>query len=127
VAPAHPESRARLHYQFKAPQACWRSLAFLDKIVSKDSHPELKSAVATLLAKESQIFAYRAVWAEHPELAGVKATRANGEGVNRCINLLDRLQYGLRPTKHARMRLEGRLKCPFIVSELLLEHEARNL
>ncbi|MCF2140830.1 MAG: hypothetical protein K9W44_12310 [Candidatus Lokiarchaeota archaeon] len=68
----------------------------MQKIVSPESHNELRSVINTFIEKEHQIFAYRKIWAEYPHLEGDVGLRSNHEEVNRKINLVARNQYGFR-------------------------------
>ena len=115
------------HYQFKAPRSSWRSLSFLKEIVNNESHPDLKSAINTIIKSQDEIFAYRRIWDDYPALRGNCGIRSNHEQVNRKINMVARNQFGFRTTNSARFRLEGILGCPVIVSKHLLASERKHL
>ena len=117
------EAVRTFHYQFKAPSHSWKSLSFLQKIVKKDSHQKLKAAVKTLIEHEDAIFAYRMILEKYPHLRKQKSIRSNREELNRKINNVARAQFGLRSTPSVRIRIEGILNCPVIVSEELLKCE----
>lgn len=112
------------HRQFATGPEHWRSLSFLQKVAGDDAHPDLRSAVNTLVAEQDQIFAYRDIWARYPALAGNKGIRSNREDVNPRLNRAARNQCGIRSTRAAIIRVAGLTGAPVIASAALLEKEA---
>ncbi|MHA1618600.1 MAG: transposase [Promethearchaeota archaeon] len=121
------EAVRKFHYQFRASRSSWRNLKFLEKIVQKDSHEELKGVVKSFVNNYETIFAYRQIWAQYPDLENCVGIRSNREEVNRRINLVARNQYGFRTLQNTRSRLAGILKCPIIISKALMEVEMADL
>ena len=117
----------RFHKQFDENNLNKPSLAFLRETIDKNTHNKLKSAVDTLIRRELNIFAYKDILAQHPQLKKGKSIRSNHEEINKNANLVARNQYGLRSTSGARLRLQSILECPIIVSEALLKWEKKDL
>ena len=117
----------KFHYQFKAPASSWRSLNFLKKIVDKDSHSKLKSAVKTLIKRQDHIFAYRKVLSEHPELRDEKSIRSNREELNVKVNKAARNQNGFRSLGNICKKVGGILDCPIIISSDLVPQGVNDL
>ena len=117
----------KFHNQFKTKESNWRSLTFLQKVVTEKSHKRLKSAITTLIDAESRIFAYRNILVKYPHLRKGKSIRTNREELNRKIGLVARNQYGLRSTSGACIRLAGILNCAVITSEALVKKEKEEL
>jgi len=114
------EGIRKFHYQFKADSGSYRSLSFLKKMVTPQSHSRLKSAVNTLIEEQEGIFAYREMYKRDPSLRKKKSIRSNNEHLNAKVNKVARNQYGFRSFANTISRLEGILDCPLIVSPALL-------
>ena len=114
------EGVRKFHYQFKATPKSYRSLSFLKKMVTPQSHDKLKSAINTLIAEQDGIFAYREMYQRYPSLRKMKSIRSNNEHLNVKVNKVARNQYGFRSFANTISRLEGILDCPLIVSPALL-------
>lgn len=111
------------YYQFNLTQNSPRHLTFLRGMLQTDSHTDLVAAINTIIESEEEIFAYHKVWARYPYLRNKISIRSNHEEKNRKVNKLALNQYGLRDSESARIRLEGILNCPIIVSKSLLASE----
>nr|MDO8087048.1 hypothetical protein [Candidatus Sigynarchaeum springense] len=97
------------------------SLEFLDKLVCKESHKDLKSAVNTLKAKKEYVFNFVKAWKAHPKWKSIRAFKVSPEPTMKKINAISRTQYGFRLDESARYKLEQHLKCPVMVSQSVLK------
>ena len=114
------EAVRKFHYQFKALSQYRPTLNFLQDLVKKDSHQKLKAAIHTLMKQQEYISAYRSILAQHPSLKKGKSIRSNREELNHLVNNVVRTQFGFRSIPSARIRIEGILNCPVIISKKLL-------
>ena len=97
------------------------SLDFLDGLVRKESHKDLKSAVKTLKAKKEYVFNFVKAWKAHPKWKKIRAFKVNPESTIKKVNTLSRVQYGFRLDESARYKIEQYLKCPVMVSQSVLK------
>ena len=97
------------------------SLDFLDKLVSKESHKDLKSAVNTLKAKKEYVFNFVKAWKAHPKWKKIRAFKVNPEPTLKKVNTLSRVQYGFRLDESARYKIEQNLICPVMISQSALK------
>jgi hypothetical protein len=97
------------------------SLDFLDGLVRKESHEDLKSAVNTLKAKKEYVFNFVKAWKAHPKWKKIRAFKVNPESTMKKVNTLSRVQYGFRLDESARYKIEQYLKCPVMVSQSVLK------
>lgn len=111
----------KFYYQFKIPPEKRRPLKFLRSIISKRSHPWLKSAVNTLIENEEDIFRYQTFISPKTRILPSKAIKVVNESANKHLNRLYREQCGMRTLENLRMRISHRLSCPVIVSPGLRE------
>lgn len=111
----------RFYYQFRLPAHKRRSLSFLSNILSKDSHPRLKSAIQTLIENEDDMFRFQHFI--HPKTNALpsKAIKVVNESINKTINNLYRVQCGMRTLENLQMRISHKLSCPIIVSPTLMD------
>ena len=117
----------KFHYQFNLNEETYPSLIFLKKLIKKDTHPRLRSAINTLIKEKDGIFKYRQILKKNPHLKEGKSIRSNHEQVNRKVNKVARNQFGFRSIKNICIRVEGILGCPVIVSKHLLADESKDL
>jgi hypothetical protein len=100
------------------------SLDFLDALVKPESHDWLRSAVATLKAKNDYVFNFAKAWQAHPKWRDLRGFKVNPEHVMKKVNAVARAQNSFRSDESARFRLERILKCPVIISETILSEKA---
>jgi len=101
------------------PSGKGQSFAFLDSLISKESHEKLKSAVETLKTKQEYVFNYLHAWRSKKSWNGIKSIKVNAEFINKHINNVFRIQFGFRSEESARYKLEQFLKCPVFFSRSL--------
>jgi len=109
------------YYQFRVVPEKRKSLAFLAKLISEDSHSWLKSAVKTLIENEENVFRFQHIPTLYPNLKNFKAVKVVNESSNKLVNQLYRVQCGMRTLQNLKMRISHRLQCPIIVSPTLLD------
>ena len=110
----------KFYYQFHMPPEKRRSLRFLSRLITEDSHPWLKSAVHTLIENEEQVFRFQHFHEYYPKIKASKSMKVVNESSNKLLTQLYQTQCGMRTIKNLRMRVSNRLKCPIIVSPTLL-------
>jgi transposase len=115
------------HRQFQETNCQKKDLTFLKALITKDSHPKLKSSINTLIEKQDNIFGYSQILEKHPKLKEGKSIRSTHEEINRKLKSVSRNQYGLRSTPNVQKRMEGLFNCPIFVSEKLRDYEKKNL
>jgi len=111
----------KFYYQFRVSPVKRRSLKFLLKLVSKDRHAWLKSAVDTLMECEAQVFRFQSLYEQFPALKNIKGIKVVDESTMRKINRLYQAQFGMRKLENLNNRLSHYLECPFIVVPSVLE------
>lgn len=100
------------------------SLAFLGALVHEDSHAWLKSAVATLQAKQEYVFNFIRAWQAHPRWEDIRALKVNPEHVMKKVNAVARAQYSFRSDESAQFKLSRALDCPILISQTVLSEGA---
>lgn len=110
----------KFHYQFNLNEDSHPSIHFLKKLIKKDTHSRLSAAINTLIKEEDNIFRYREILKKNPHLKNGKSIRSNHEQLNRKVNKVARDQYGFRSIKNIRIRVQGILDCPIIISKSLM-------
>jgi len=111
----------RFYYQFRLPLKQRSSFSFLTQLLYENSHPWLKSAIATLIENQEQVFKFKHIYAANPKIKNVKTIKVVNEPINKAIHQLFQAQYGLRTLENIRMRVSHRLKCPIFVSPDTIE------
>lgn len=111
----------KYYYQFRVAPVKRVPLKFLLCLVSKDSHPKLKSAINTLLKYEKQIFRFQVIQQENPKLKDCKGIKVVNETSMRKVNRLFQTQMGMRTLDNLVMRTSHYLDCPIIVAPSVLE------
>jgi len=111
----------KFYYQFRLSPAKRSSLTFLLGLVSENCHSWLKSAVASLIRCEEQIFRFQVLIEKYPALKNVKSIKVVDESTMRKINKLYQTQFGMRTVETLEMRLKNYLECPFIIVPSVLE------
>jgi len=103
------------------------SLDFLDGLIRKETHKDLKSAVNTLKSKKEYVFNFVKAWKAHPKWKSIRAFKVSPEPTMKKINAIARVQYGFRLDESARYKLEQHLKCPVIISQSVLKDNGLDL
>ena len=111
----------KYYYQFRVAPAKRVPLKFLLKLVSKECHPKLKSAINTLLKYEKQVFRFQVIQQENPKLKDCNGIKVVNETSMRKVNRLFQTQMGMRTLDNLVMRTSHYLDCPFIVAPSVLE------
>lgn len=111
----------KYYYQFRVAPVKRVPLKFLLCLVSKESHPKLKSAINTLLKYEKQIFRFQVIQQENPKLKDCKGIKVVNETSMRKVNRLFQTQMGMRTLDNLVMRTSHYLDCPIIVAPSVLE------
>ena len=111
----------KYYYQFRVSPAKRAPLKFLLKLVSKECHPKLKSAINTLLKYEKQVFRFQVIQQENPKLKDCKGIKVVNETSMRKVNRLFQTQMGMRTLDNLVMRTSHYLDCPIIVAPSVLE------
>jgi len=111
----------KYYYQFRIAPVKRASLKFLLKLITKESHPKLKSALNTLLKYEEQVFRFQILQQENPKLKDCKGIKVVNETSMRKVNRLFQTQMGMRTLDNLVMRTSHYLDCPIIVAPSVLE------
>ena len=111
----------RFYYQFRLPLKKKSSFTFLTELLSEKSHPWLKSAIATLIESQEQIFQFKQIYESNPKIKNVKSIKVVNEPINKALHQLFRTQNGMRTLENIRMRVSHRLSCPIFISPNTIE------
>lgn len=111
----------KYYYQFRVAPVKRAPLKFLLHLVTKETHPKLKSAITTLLKYETQIFRFQVIQQENPALRDCKGIKVVNETSMRKVNRLFQTQMGMRTLDNLVMRTSHYLDCPIIVAPSVLE------
>lgn len=111
----------KYYYQFRMAPAKRAPLKFLLKLVSKECHPKLKSAINTLLKYEKQVFRFQVIQQNNPKLKDCNGIKVVNETSMRKVNRLFQTQMGMRTLDNLVMRTSHYLDCPIIVAPSVLD------
>ncbi|MHA1500163.1 MAG: hypothetical protein ACTSRT_21775 [Promethearchaeota archaeon] len=111
----------RFYYQFRLPLKKRSSFNFLTQLLSEKSHTWLKSAIATLIENQEQVFEFKHIYASNPKIKNVKSIKVVNESINKALHQLFQTQHGMRTLENIRMRVSHRLDCPIFISPETIE------
>ncbi|MHA1670926.1 MAG: hypothetical protein ACTSV5_10180 [Promethearchaeota archaeon] len=92
------------------------SFNFLTQLLSEKNHTWLKSAIATLIKNQEQVFEFKHINASNPKIKNVKSIKIINEFINKALHQLFQTQHGMRTLENIRMRFSHRLDCPIFIS-----------